>query len=316
MNLCYLSRLVAATAFFAPITFGEAAAVDTLIALPTAVFDFQASDRSLEKKGSEVGILLNAVLSTKPAVFLVERQEVEKILAKQELGLSGTIAPESVARIGALIGAKVLVTGRIFEVDGKGYLVAKVIGTETGRVFGDTVTAPSLDTLEAQVGVLAEKIATTLAKQSSTLLAKIEEPDARVARLKKLLSGKTPPAVLVTISEQHFARPVKDPAAQTELMKTLQEVGFEVVTASSAVGRNDVIAITGEAFSEFGMRRGNLVSCRARVEVTVKDASGKLLASERQMDVGVDISEHIAGKKALEAAALKLADHLVPMLMK
>ena len=316
MNLSYLPCLLAATAFFASITFGEAAAVDTLIALPTAVFDFQASDRSLEKKGSEVGILLNAVLSAKPAVFLVERQEVEKILAEQELGLSGTIAPESVARIGALIGAKVLVTGRIFESDGKGYLVAKVIGTETGRVFGETVTAPSLNTLEAQVGVLAEKIATTLAKQSSTLLAKIEEPDARVARLKKLLSGKTPPAVLVTISEQHFARPVKDPAAQTELMKTLQEVGFEVVTASSAVGRNDVIAITGEAFSEFGMRRGNLVSCRARVEVTVKDASGKVLASERQMDVGVDISEHIAGKKALEAAALKLADHLVPMLMK
>ena len=66
MNLCYLTSLVAATAFFAPITFGEPAAIDTLIALPTAVFDFQASDRSLEKKGSEVGILLKGTPKYSP----------------------------------------------------------------------------------------------------------------------------------------------------------------------------------------------------------------------------------------------------------
>ena len=120
--------------------------------------------------------------------------------------------------------------------------------------------------------------------------------------------------VLVTLPEQHLARPATDPAAQTELMKTLRDVGFEVVTAAEAIGRTDVATIKGEAFSELGMRRGNFVSCRARIEVTVKDASGKLLASEPQMDVGVDISEHIAGKKALAAAALKLADRLVLVL--
>jgi hypothetical protein len=316
MKILPIPSILAVVALCNSIAFAESDAVATPSPLPTAVLDFEASDRSLEKKGSEVGVLLNAMLSSKPSVILVERQQVEKVLAEQELGLSGTIAPESVAKVGALLGAKVLVTGRIFESDGKGYLVAKVIGTETGRVFGETMTAPSLNTLDAQVAGLAEKIATTLEKQSSALVAKIEEPDARIARLKKSLSGKTLPAVLVTISEQHLARPVTDPAAQTELMKTLQEVGFEVLNAAAAVGRNDVATVTGEAFSELGMRRGNLVSCRARVEVTVKDASGKLLTSDRQMDVGVDISEHIAGKKALEAATLKLADRLVPLLVK
>jgi hypothetical protein len=34
------------------------------------------------------------------------------------------------------------------------------------------------------------------------------------------------------------------------------------------------------------------------------------------MDVAIDIAEHVAGKKALEAAALKLADRLVPLLAK
>ena len=315
MKLFCIPKILAVSGLCSPHIFAEPATVGTPVPLPTAVFDFQAGDRSLEKKGSEVGVLLNAKLSAKSAVFLVERQEVEKILSEQELGLSGTIAPESVARIGALIGAKVLVTGRIFESDGKGYLVAKVIGTETGRVFGETATAPSLDTLDAQVGVLAEKIATTLATQSTVLVATVEEPGVRIARLKSALSGKVPHAVLVMISEQHLARPVKDPAAQTELAKTLQDVGFEVVTSAAAVGRHDVATITGEAFSELGMRRGNLVSCRARVEITVKDSDDKLLASDRQMGVGVDISEHVAGKKALEAAALKLADRVVPLLV-
>jgi hypothetical protein len=309
------SHLLATIALCASAAFAQSAAAEKPAPLPTAVFDFQAGDRSLEKKGAEVGIMLNALLSTNPDVFLVERQEVEKILGEQEFGLSGTVSPESAAKIGSLIGAKVLVTGRVFETEGKSCLVAKVIGTETGRVFGEMTTAPSLDNLEAPVGELAGKIAAILAKQSAALVAEVEDPAARMERLKKAISGNNLPAVLVTISEQHLARPVIDPAAQTELMKTLREAGFEVVTAATAAGRSDVATITGEAISEFGMRRGNLVSCRARIEVTVKDASGKLIATDRQMDVAVDIAEHAAGKKALEAAALKLADRLVPKLV-
>ena len=309
------SHLLATIVLCASAVFARSAAAESPAPLPTAVFDFQAGDHSLEKKGAEVGIMLNALLSTNPDVFLVERQEVEKILGEQEFGLSGTVSPESAARIGSLIGAKVLVTGRVFESDGKSFLVAKVIGTETGRVFGEMTTAPSLDNLEAPVGELAGKIAAILAKQSAALMAEVEDPAARMERLKKALSGKKLPSVLVTISEQHLARPVSDPAAQTELMKTLQEAGFEVVTAATAAGRSDVATIPGEAVSELGMRRGNLVSCRARIEVTVKDASGKLITTDRQMDVAVDIAEHAAGKKALEAAALKLADRLVPKLV-
>jgi hypothetical protein len=284
--------------------------------LPMAVFDFQAADRALEKKGAEIGVLLNTFLSIHSDVFLVERQEVEKLLGEQEFGLSGNVAADTAAKVGSLVGAKVLVTGRVFESGGKGYIVAKIMGTETGRVFGEMAITPTLDTLDTPVSQLADKIAAVLAKQAPALVAKVESPEARVERLKKSVAGKKLPPVFVTIPEQHLARPVIDPAAQTELMKTLQEVGFEVLTADQIVGRRDVTTIAGEAFSEFGLRRGNLVSCRARIEITVKDATGKLLVTDRQMDVAVDIAEHIAGKKALEAAALKLADRLIPALVK
>jgi hypothetical protein len=281
--------------------------------LPMAVFDFQTGERSLEKKGAEVGILLNAHLSTLPDVFLVERQEIDKLLGEQELGMAGNIAPDTAAKVGALIGAKVLVTGRVFESGGKGYLVAKVIGAETGRVFGELVTTSSLDKLDGPAAELAGKITATVAKQAGALTARVESHEARVERLKKAVSGKTLPAVVIMITEQHLGRPVIDPAAQTELMLLLREIGFEVVTPEAAASRADVVAITGEAFSEFGLRRGNLVSCRSRIEISVK-ASGKIIAVDRQRDVAVDIAEHSAGKRALENGALKLADRLVPQL--
>lgn len=282
--------------------------------LPTAVFDFQAGERGLEKTGAEIAILLNAHLSASPDVFLVERQEIDKLLGEQELGLSGNVTPDTAAKVGALIGAKVLITGRVFESGGKGYLVAKIMGTETGRVFGELVTTRSIEDLDAPAMQLAEKISAVLAKQSETLVAKVETMDARVERLKKLVAGKTLPAVSVAIVEQHLARPVIDPAAQTELMILLQAVGFEVVPADKIAGRTDIATLTGEAFSELGMRRGNLVSCRARIEIVLTDAAGKFIATDRQMDVAIDIAEHVAGKKALENAALKLADRLVPLL--
>src|SRR5690606_31977443 len=141
-------------------------------------------------------------------------------------------------------------------------------------------------------------IADVLAKQSDNLVTHVETMEARIERLKKLVSKKKLPAVTVAIVEQHLARPVIDPAAQTELMILLQAVGFEVVPADKIAGRTDVAAITGDAFSELGLRRGNLVSCRARIELVVKDASGKLIATDRQMDVAIDIAEHAAGKKA------------------
>lgn len=282
--------------------------------LPIAVFDFQASERSLEKKGAEISILINTHLSTQPDVFLVERQEVDKLLGEQELGLAGNVTPDSAAKVGALVGAKVLVTGRVFESGGKGYVVAKVIGTETGRVFGELATTSSLDKLDAPAAELAEKIAATVSKQAGALTARIESHDARVERLKKAVSGKTLPSVVIMITEQHLGRPVIDPAAQTELMLLLREIGFDVVTPEAASSRADVVAITGEAFSEFGLRRGNLVSCRSRIEISVK-ASGKIIAVDRQRDVAVDIAEHSAGKRALENGALKLADRLVPQLV-
>ena len=83
--------------------------------LTVAVFDFESKDEAVHDLGPKVAVLVSASLSAEPQLITVERAELEKILGEQELGLSGTVSPESAAKVGNLTGAKVLVTGRVFK---------------------------------------------------------------------------------------------------------------------------------------------------------------------------------------------------------
>ena len=126
--------------------------------LPTAVLRFESSDDALAKQGEEISTLLEADLSTSPHAITVERDEIEKVLNEQELGASGLVSADTAAKIGSLTGAKVLVTGRFFAVGNQFMLVAKIISTETSRVYGVTTTINDLGSLNQGVQDLSGKI--------------------------------------------------------------------------------------------------------------------------------------------------------------
>lgn len=282
--------------------------------LSVAVFNFQTAGEKLANKGAEAALLLGAQLSTAPDLMLVERQELEKVLGEQELGLSGTVSAETAAKVGGITGAKVLITGRIFEAGAKHYLVVKIIGTETSRVFGEAATFNDPATLDKVVAELGPKVAALIKTQSGALVAKAEDPAARIARLKGAVAGRKLPSVMISFKEQHLSRPVIDPAVETEIKRTLQEIGFEIIDPKDSAKSADV-AVSGEAFSEAAGRRGNLVSCRSRVELqAARRADGKVLLTDREIGFAVDLAENIAAKGALENASRKLVDRLVPKL--
>ena len=213
-----------------------------------------------------------------------------------------------------LTGAKVLVTGRVFKTDTELFIVAKIIGTETSRVYGELVKGG----VDADIGnlseALAKKIAADVTAKGDTLVAKVESPEDRIAKIKKELGDKKLPVVSVKIEEQHFGQHVIDPAAQTELSLILQQCGFTVVDSVST--NKPAIEITGEALSEYGMSKGNLKSCRARIEIKARDvASGNIISVDRQTSVAVDIAEHIGAKTALQNGAAELAERLLPKLV-
>jgi len=283
--------------------------------LPIAVFDFESKDEAVRDLGPKVAVLVNANLSAEPNLIIVERAELEKALGEQELGLSGTVSPDTAAKVGHLTGAKVLVAGRVFKTDTELFIVAKIIGTETSRVYGEMVKGGANAAISDLSESLAKKIAADVTQKGDTLVAKVETHEDRVAKIKKALGDKKLPVVSVKITEQHFGQHVIDPAAQTELSLILQQCGFTLADDNST--NRPAIEITGEAFSEFGMRKGNLQSCRARIEIKVRDvASGKIISVDRQTSVAVDLAEHIAAKTALQNGAGELAERLIPKLIK
>lgn len=276
-----------------------------------AVIDFASAPGS-EGKGEDVATLLTTLLSNEPSLLLVERAELSKILGEFELNLSGAADPGSAAKIGHLAGADIIVTGRMFQTGDDHFIASKVISAATGRVFGDLAEYKKGESVAEAATQLAEKISKRITDNRAVLLPAVETKDARIARLKKLVEGKTLPSVFVSIPEEHLSRRVPDPAAQTEIQKTLQDLGFTLVDKESAAQAT----ISGEAFSELGARHANLVSCRARIEVVVKkNAKDDSIKVDRETSVAADLAENVAAKSALERGGASLAERLIPLLV-
>lgn len=282
--------------------------------LSAAVLDFQAADPENREAGSQIAVILTALLSMEEDLLIVEREELDRLLSEQELGLSGLINANEAAQVGRLTGAKVLITGRAF-VSGEDFIaVARIMGTETSRVFGEMVTVSGGDRVSAAATELAAKVATTLRDRGDQLVAPPPPAEDRIARLRQMVDAKRLPSVSIRIPEEHLNRPILDPAAETEIGKILGQLGFELLDPDSDA-RPDVL-VRGEAFSDLGLRRGNLVSCRARVELKVTErGTGRVLLMDRQTEVSVDLSESVAAKNALEKAGGELAERLVAALV-
>lgn len=282
--------------------------------LTVAVFDFDSKDESVRDLGPKVATLLNANLSADAGIITVERAELEKVLGEQEFGLSGTVSPQTAAKVGNLTGCKVLITGRVFKIEKELTIVAKIISAETSRVYGEIVKSPSASISDLSTE-LATKIAKTVKQKADTLITKSQTREERIDNLIKSLKAGKRPTVSVKIAERHFGQPVIDPAAETEVGVILQKAGFSVVDENSATKPD--LEITGEAFSAYGVRKGNLISCKARVELKIQRKNpSEVIMVDRQTSVAVDITEQTAAKTALQNAVCEAAERFLPALLK
>ncbi len=280
---------------------------------PTAILPFQERGRDVRDLGAKVTDLMFANLSAKPGLFLVDREDLQKVLNEQELNVSGVVKLGEAIQIGQLTGAKILVTGSVMQIDKSLYVVAKIIGTETTRVLGASVKGGVRDDLGELVGKLSDDVARTISKQAGRLVAKPRSAEDRIAALKKRLGDAKRPVVFVIVTERHVGQAVIDPAAETEITLLATKTGFKVIDPEEGDKKDADVLITGEGFSEFAVRLGNLVSVKARLEVKAVDPeNGKVLAIDRQTTVAVDLTEQLAGKAALQEAAAKIAERMLP----
>lgn len=302
--------------------------------LTVAVLDFQTKGREVADLGAKIADLMTVFMSTRPNLQLVERKELKKILAEMELGASGIVSGDKATRIGGLVGAQVLVTGRAFVLDGKLYVVGKAISVETSRMSAKMAKGPLDEDMEGILMPLSEQIGTYLQENAAKMVADIATPQDKVQALRAQIDTEEEPLPVTTarVLERHVGQQTVDPAAETELVHLMRSVGIRVlrgrelhlsdwakqyledadVPLPSAADKADVVWV-GEGFSEFAGRRGNLISVKARVEMQAIDRStGEVLAIGRKTVTHVDLSEQVAGKTALQKAAGELTVEMLP----
>lgn len=277
----------------------------------TAVLDFSVRNRKQEELGGEIAMLLTAYLSDNQQLLMVERQDIETLISEQALGKSGTVQQDTVAKVGQLTGAKIIISGTVMSLGDEQTLIAKIMGTETGRVFGVPVKVGKSDSMTDACLVLAEKINEKISQNATSLVASETSSNDFIAKKKTELQGKKLPSVAVEVSERHIGQDAIDPAAETEVLYILQELGFTIIDQTKSNEKPDIL-ITGEAFSETGITRGEFVSSKGRVELkAIERQSGKILCTDRKVEVAVDMSAQIAGKAALQKAAASLTEKLI-----
>jgi TolB-like protein len=282
---------------------------------PTAILSFADRGAGLKGYGQKVSDVLFASLAVHPNIYLVDRQEINKIVNEYQLNLSGMVNPNHAVQVGQLTGTKILISGTITEIDNTLLLIAKIIGTETSRVFGASVKGYSSDDILPLVEKLADKVVSTISQRSKQIVPPFKKEKDVIQSINNTLGEKQRPKVTVRISERHLGQATIDPAAETEIMAICQQTKFPVFDSDSPQANRADIIIKGEGFSEFAGRRGDLISVKARLEVKALNAStGEIIAVDRQTIVKVDLAEQIAGKRALEQAAAVIAHRLLPKL--
>ena len=342
--------------------------------IPVAIASFSSAanvrDADTVRRALSDG-LINA-LSQSAGIRVVERERIAEALQDLRMISEGMIDQSTAVRLGNMVGARVIVTGNILQMDDELVITARLINTETSELVATRANGPR-GSLLAVADKLAAGVAERLMQDNKGVLARADDRSAERAdrqkqALQNQLKGVALPRLLVLLPETHLDRIVPDPAGETELVEWLLACGFPVASAEyagveapspaaqwnsdtdirirrPAAPQEQLLAISsriihsyvtggmskdagklleiadvmilGQGISERATRRSGILSCKARLELKVIEIkTGQVLLAKSTYGAGLDVAEHIAGKRALQAAGRQMAIDLIPELAK
>ncbi len=110
--------------------------------------------------GSGMADMLTTALVKSGKFMVIERQQLEKIMQEQSLGMSGAVTPQSAAQVGKLLGVELMVTGSVNEFGEKSSKVGGSVGSAVSKgMFG--LNRLGVETKTARVGLDVRLVNTT-----------------------------------------------------------------------------------------------------------------------------------------------------------
>lgn len=154
------ASVVVASALTAPLAAQAADARPTVAILFFNNGSFGPGAKDYDMLGRGIADFLTSDLSANPRIRVVERDRIAQITAEQDMGKSGRMDPETMARVGRMLGAQFMVTGGyIADPKGRVVLTARVFEVETSRILPETQRVEDkADNVVPMIGELAQKL--------------------------------------------------------------------------------------------------------------------------------------------------------------
>jgi TolB-like protein len=126
-------------------------------------FDNNSGGEALSWLQKGIADMLLTDLALSEAITVIEREELEKIIAEQKFSLSGMADEGLSLEIGKLLSAELLITGSFLSSGGRLRIDGKILDTETGELRGAVKAEGEIDGifgLETEIALMIfEKLA-------------------------------------------------------------------------------------------------------------------------------------------------------------
>lgn len=282
------------------------------------IFDFARLDDA-NAAGQVPADFIAAKLAANHAIDLVNRADLAKAMSEHKLVITGLVDPNHAVELGKLVSADLIITGSVLRVGTDLQVIAKVSDVETSIQKIESAKASATSGLQVALDRLIDPLVKTVSSWHRTETA----PDHRFEDLKRRLTHADGKNIAIVFDEQHLTRTLRDPAVFTQLSSMFTRLGMNVIlmpdplptnwrdelTRNGKIGEVKVdFLLTGQGISEYAAETNGFISCRARVEMKLVPVPGNVVvASEAAHASGVDLSEALAAKKALQNAAREAA---------
>jgi TolB-like protein len=170
-----------------------------------------AANAELQPLSKGIADMLIGELAMNPAIRVVERDQIQKVLEEQKLSTDGKVEGETAVKVGKLLGAHHMVTGAfITDRSGKMRFVARVFNVETGLIEFPTSIDGKIDNFMELVNQLAAKI---------NKGAKLPDIPARVGEARQEAAKKVPYEAIALYSKGLAAKDAGNKAEAVTLFK-------------------------------------------------------------------------------------------------